>query len=77
VEPGNADVHARIAREQAKRDRDEPTLPSTIGDEHATNPFLRAALPAVAERAADHAGRRMNDAVDTFATLREWKNAFG
>jgi len=76
VEPGNADVHARIAREQAKRDRDEPTLPSTIGEEHATNPFLRAALPSVAERAAAHAGRRMNDAVDAFATLREWKDGF-
>jgi len=76
VEPGNADVHARIAREQAKRDRDEPTLPSTIGEEHATNPFLRAALPSVAERVAAHAGRRMNDAVDAFATLREWKDGF-
>jgi hypothetical protein len=27
-------------------------------------------------RAAAHAGRPMRDAVDTFATLREWKNAF-
>jgi len=76
VEPGNADVRARVAREQAKRDREKPTLPSTIGEEHATNPFLRAALPPVAERAAAHAGRRMSDAVDTFATLREWKNGF-
>ncbi|HKU87137.1 MAG TPA: hydroxyacylglutathione hydrolase [Casimicrobiaceae bacterium] len=76
VEPGNRDVRARTAREQAKRDRLEPTLPSTIGEEHATNPFLRAALPSVAECAAAHAGRRMNDAVDAFATLREWKNGF-
>ena len=34
VEPENADVRARIARERVKRDRDAPTLPSTIGDEH-------------------------------------------
>ena len=76
VEPDSADVRARMAREQAKRDRDQPTLPSTIGEELATNPFLRAALPSVAERAAAHAGHRMNGAVDTFAALREWKNGF-
>ena len=76
VEPDNADVRARTVREQKKRDREEPTLPSTIGEELATNPFLRAALPVVAARAAAHAGRRMNDAVDAFATLRQWKDGF-
>ena len=39
---------------------DVPTLPSTIGDELATNPFLRAALPAVMARASAHAGRPMD-----------------
>jgi hydroxyacylglutathione hydrolase len=76
VEPENADVRARIAREQAKRDRDVPTLPSTIGDELATNPFLRAALPSVMASAAAHAGRPMKDVIDAFATLRAWKNDF-
>jgi hydroxyacylglutathione hydrolase len=76
VEPDNDDVRARIARERVKRDRDAPTLPSTIGDEHATNPFLRAGLPGVMASAAVHAGRPMRDAVDSFATLREWKNDF-
>lgn len=76
VEPDNADVRARALREAAKRDGGMPTLPSTIGDEHATNPFLRAALPSVTAGAARHAGRAMRDAVDTFATLRAWKNDF-
>src|SRR6478672_123980 len=76
VEPDNADVRARIARERVKRDRDAPTLPSTIGDEHATNPCLRAGLPAVMASAAAHAGRPMKDVVDSFATLRQWKNDF-
>src|SRR6478735_1474235 len=69
VEPENADVRSRIPRERAKRERDVPTLPSTIGDELATNPFLRAALPAVMSRASAHAGRPMEGAVDAFATL--------
>jgi hydroxyacylglutathione hydrolase len=76
VEPANTDVRERIARERAKRDRNLPTLPSTIADELATNPFLRAALPHVTARAAAHAGRPMNGPVDAFGTLRAWKNSF-
>jgi hydroxyacylglutathione hydrolase len=76
VEPDNREVRARMAREAAKRERGEPTLPSTIGAELGTNPFLRAALPEVMARAAQHAGRRITDAIDSFAILREWKNGF-
>ena len=76
VEPGNAALRERIAREQARRDRGVPTVPSSIADERATNPFLRAAEPAVFAAAEAHAGRRLADAVDAFAVLREWKNKF-
>jgi len=76
VEPDNEAIRARMDREGAKRQRDEPTLPSTIGDELATNPFLRAALPDVMERAAARAGRSLDDPVDSFATLRAWKDDF-
>ena len=76
VEPSSAAIEARIARERARRDRDEPTLPTTIGEERDTNPFLRAARPDVMARAAEHAGRRIEDPVESFATLRAWKNDF-
>ncbi|MGE5172056.1 MAG: hydroxyacylglutathione hydrolase [Rudaea sp.] len=76
VEPANDDIRVRTLNERAKRERDEPTLPSTIGMELATNPFLRAARPDVMARAAAQAGRTIDDAVDAFATLRAWKNAF-
>ena len=76
VEPDNADIRARMAREHAKREQGAPTLPSTIGDELATNPFLRAALPGVVASASAHAGRPMRGSVDSFATLRQWKNDF-
>ena len=76
VEPGSADIRVRTAHETDKREQGLPTLPSTIGAERVTNPFLRAALPNVMAAAATHAGRPMKDAVDTFATLREWKNGF-
>lgn len=75
VEPANEALQARAARDQAARDRGEPTLPSTIGLELATNPFLRVDVPEV--RGAAAAGTA--DAVDRtaiFASLREKKNMF-
>ena len=76
VEPGNRALIDRQKREQAKRDRGEPTVPSEMADERATNPFLRAGEPAVFAAAQAHAGRPLADAIDSFATLREWKNGF-
>jgi hydroxyacylglutathione hydrolase len=76
VEPASAELEARHRREQAKRDRGEPTVPSTIALERATNPFLRANLPAVRAAAAAHAGHALADDVASFAALREWKNTF-
>jgi hydroxyacylglutathione hydrolase len=76
VEPGNAALRARYRRDQDQRDRGLPTVPSTIADERATNPFLRVSEPAVFAAAQARAGRRLVDAVDAFAVVREWKNAF-
>jgi hydroxyacylglutathione hydrolase len=42
VEPDNAALIARMAEVDALRARDEPTVPTTIALELATNPFMRA-----------------------------------
>lgn len=76
VEPSNANISARVQRENVKRERDVPTLPSTIGEELRTNPFLRTAVPTVRAAAQRHAGRVLDDDVDVFAALRAWKDAF-
>ena len=76
VEPQSEALRARLERDQAKRDRGDPTLPSTIAEERATNPFLRAADATVRAAAARHAGRSLPDRVSVFAELRAWKNAF-
>ena len=62
--------------ERKKRERGEPTLPSTIAAEIATNPFLRAAQANVRAAAAAHAGHPLADDVESFAALRAWKNTF-
>ncbi|WP_432239489.1 hydroxyacylglutathione hydrolase [Herbaspirillum robiniae] len=76
VEPGNADLVARIKAEQAKRERGEPTVPSTIALERGTNPFLRAGETEIV-RSLQNAGRLKEfDEVASFAALREWKNTY-
>jgi len=70
VEPGNAALAARAARAAAQRARGEPTLPSTIAEERACNPFLRVDEPAV--RDALGAG----DRVTRFAELRRRKDDY-
>ncbi len=42
VEPDSAAVSIRYAKMAEMRERGEVTLPSTIGEEKATNPFMRA-----------------------------------
>ncbi len=72
----NPALREREAREAGRRANGEPTLPSSIGLELATNPFLRCDDPAVQRAASAHAGRALTDPVQVFATLREWKNRF-
>jgi len=76
VEPANVPLQQRQAREQAKRDRGEPTVPSMMAEERATNPFLRVDEAAVRMAAERHAGRALADRVAVFAEVRAWKNAF-
>ena len=76
VEPGNRELGERKRREAAKRERGEPTLPSTIAEERATNPFLRCTEPEVIASAERHAGRKLKTTVEVFAEIRQWKNSF-
>lgn len=74
AEPGNTAIHNRIAEAEALRADNRPTLPSTIGEELATNPFLRCHIPAVARRAGN--GDTGQDEVEVFTCLRRWKDDF-
>jgi len=74
VEPGNSALAAREARDQRLRDAGKPTVPSTMGEEKATNPFLRVREPAVIDSVNKYLGSRVSDPVGVFAAIREWKN---
>lgn len=72
IEPGNADLVARAEAVKALRAQGRPTLPTTIALELATNPFLRAEIPAVQE-AVGLAGA---DPAQVFAEIRRRKDNF-
>lgn len=50
VEPENAAAKEKLARVTAMRERGEVTVPSTIAEELATNPFLRVGEATVRDR---------------------------
>ena len=76
VEPGNQHLQQRLIDDQQKRESLIPTVPSSIGLEKATNPFLRYKEAEVIESAAGHADKQLNGDTDVFACIREWKNNF-
>ena len=72
VDPKNRALKERLAVIEAQRAKNEPTLPSTLKEERATNPFLRADDPAIAEAI----GMKGADPAAVFTELRERKNSF-
>ena len=74
AEPDNPALHARLAQARALRAQGQPTLPVSLAQELATNPFLRFDLPALAVAAAKHRGSPVQPGLETFAALRAWKD---
>jgi hydroxyacylglutathione hydrolase len=75
VEPANAALADYTAACRALRALGLPTLPSTIAQERAINPFMRCDAPdvitaALGQGAADRSGSAV------LGALREWKNQF-
>jgi hydroxyacylglutathione hydrolase len=72
ADPENEALKARAAEAERAKAEGRFLVPTTIGIEKATNPFLRAGDPAVAKAA----GRPGAKPAEVFAALREWKNRF-
>jgi hydroxyacylglutathione hydrolase len=47
VDKGNKDVEEKLEWARAQREKGLPTIPSTIGSEWKTNPFLRCSQPEI------------------------------
>ena len=70
VEPDSEAIRSRILWARALRQAGRPTVPSTMGDERATNPFLRVHVPAVASR---HGG---GSPAEVLGAVRQAKDDF-
>lgn len=72
LEPANADLVARAAAVDRLRAQGLPTVPTTVGEERRTNPFLRADSAAL-QASLGLAG---TDPVTVFAEAHRRRNAF-
>src|SRR5262245_52720111 len=72
IEPESAALHKRAAEVDAVRAAGKATLPTTIGLELETNPFLRPQVPAVQKLL----GMEGRPEWEIFAEIRERKNRF-
>lgn len=74
VDPGNPALRTRADTVRALRAAGASTLPSTIAQERAANPFLRCDTSAVRDAIAQRLGHPPADRLETFAALRAWKD---
>ena len=75
VEPDSPALAARRARVEAERAAGQPTVPSSLAEELATNPFLRTAISGVRAAAEAFAGQSLSTAAQVFTALRQWKDS--
>ncbi|MFV3383317.1 hydroxyacylglutathione hydrolase [Pseudomonas sp. NY15354] len=76
VEPANPHVTQRFADVTQMRSENRISLPSTIGLELLTNPFLRTAETSVKQKADEWKGHSNASQASVFAALRSWKDTF-
>lgn len=75
AEPENEALHARIQQVWKIREAGGCAVPSTIGEERATNPFLRPGSPALQRQLAQHmAEYPQSTFAEVFAATRAWKD---
>jgi hydroxyacylglutathione hydrolase len=76
VEPDNQALHNRLAHCKALRAAHKPTVPTTIGAERETNPFMRWDAPNIQARLKQEGILGSGNAEDVFTVLRQWKDSF-
>jgi hydroxyacylglutathione hydrolase len=76
LEPGNAELARKYRRVKEQSDRGEPTVPTTVAEELATNPFLRTDSRELRDAVRRQSPGCPDDPVAVFARTRELKDSF-
>mgnify|MGYP000008052146 CR=1 FL=1 len=74
IEPNNTAIKQRIADTDKLRAAKQPSLPTTIAAELATNPFLRGDQAEVIQAAQHFTGTELPNPLAVFTALRAWKD---
>jgi len=74
VEPGNQELVDRAEQIMEMRARNEPTVPSKIGEEKRTNPFLRVDVSEEIRKNVGVTGADTDE--DAFGKVRKAKDNF-
>jgi hydroxyacylglutathione hydrolase len=74
AEPDNPQLMQRIEETRAMRSRGEATVPSRLGLEKQTNPFLRSEVAEIVRGAEAFVGKHLAGPAEVFATVRHWKD---
>ena len=72
VDPKNKKLEARKVRDLYRIEKGTPTVPSSLREELATNPFLRESDPSI----VDHLDIANLDPISRFAKIRALKDSF-
>lgn len=72
AEPGNPELHMRVGEAEVLRRGGNPTVPTTLAEELATNPFLRPESPELQR----FVGKEGAPLAEIFGALREAKDKF-
>ena len=75
VEKNNKSIQKRLDISEQMRRINQPTVPASLDTEKRTNPFLRCEEEPVINAASERAGRKLDNPVEVFATIRSWKDS--
>jgi hydroxyacylglutathione hydrolase len=76
IDGSNQALLERERNDRTARSNNQPTLPSTLALEKATNPFLRFHVPDMTAFAARYLNRSNPSPADVFGAIRAAKDAW-
>ena len=76
VEPKNPNIQTKIDQVKVLRANNQPSLPSCLRNEKKFNPFLRCNNKEIIASVERQVGFKLDNIIDVFKQLREWKNNF-
>ena len=76
AEPSNPHIKERLEKTRILRQKNLASVPSSLGEERLSNPFLLFKNPGILTQIEKRTGKKFTSTVEVFTYLRQWKNNF-